>query len=467
MRQISFKLIVSISIALVLFSGCEKDSVAPVVTTPTPPPTGGGPVIPPSGPRVIYVSADSGNDANTNPFSQATPYKTLNRAASVTMPGDEVQIMNGTYTPPTDGDPNNPILKITRSGTASAYITYKAYPGAYPVLYSSGQKWNAVIVNASYIIVDGLELKGDNNNNPNSLLAGAIAAQQDHRAGIKDWTRFSQFNTNGLSIASGSGISVHHVEIRNCKIHDFAGGGIGAGRTDYITVSGNKVYNNSWFTMYGTSGISFLLPYNSDGITNIYKYKITGNTCYNNYPQVPYYNSSTSQLSDGNGIIIDIGTADLGRTLVENNICYLNGGGGIHAFKAYHVDVLNNTTYMNEQKLAYGNIDANQSNDVVFRNNIAYAKPGGKANDTFSGSNISFDNNVYFNGTVKSGTGGANSIIADPLFVNPAAGDFSLQSTSPAINAGMATSISGTITDFLGNIRLKNGKIDCGAYEIN
>jgi hypothetical protein len=56
----------------------------------------------------------------------------------------------------------------------------------------------------------------------------------------------------------------------------------------------------------------------------------------------------------------------------------------------------------------------------------------------------------------------------DPQFENPGAGDFSLSSASPAVNAGdpsAATSDVGAV-DFAGNPRIAKGRIDIGAFEL-
>jgi len=417
------------------------------------------------GSRNIYVSVNLGNDATADPFSPSTPFKTIQAASNITMPGDVVNIMDGTYQQPNTTDANHIILDIKRSGAEGAYITYQPFPGAAPIIESKGQKWNAIIVNASYIIVKDLTLYGDNQA---LSLADAKAAEIDKRAGGTNWNLYSKFNTNGIDI-SGSN-NPHHVEIRGCTVHDFPGGGIGGADCDYITIADNITYNNCWFGMWATSGISIFGPKNSDNTTG-YKIKIIRNISYNNKPQVPYTSSASSKLSDGNGIIIDANNGTqgkvvyTGRTLVENNICYKNGGGGIHIFQAHRVDVINNTTFENEQVLDYANIDALYSDDIKFINNIAYAKSGGKANDSFNNTNVTFDYNIYFTGSVKEG--GSNSKSANPLFVDAANGNFRLQSNSPAINAGTTNSITGTTYDIVNNPRIKNGRTDCGAYEIN
>jgi hypothetical protein len=59
---------------------------------------------------------------------------------------------------------------------------------------------------------------------------------------------------------------------------------------------------------------------------------------------------------------------------------------------------------------------------------------------------------------------GNGNIAADPLFVDLAAGNLRLQSSSPCINAGDNGSVT-TTTDLDGNPRILGGTVDIGAYE--
>jgi hypothetical protein len=424
-----------------------------------------------------YYVSPTGSDENNNGRYSAFPFKTIGKALSVVKPGDVVNIMPGVYTAG-----GKPLIELLpgHSGAEEKYITIKAFdPADMPVLFAAGENiWNAVSINASYIVIDGLELAG-NNANIDSL-AAYNNARLHYDKGTMDWAKTAAFNTNGLTVG-GSGQNSerpHHVIVRNCKVHDFPGGGLNLQQADYVTFENNVVYNNAWYTMYGCSGISTLTPLDNDNNTG-YKIIIRNNICYNNKTKIPWSGTANFTLSDGNGIIIDVnnrpdtgGVAPnagpyMGRTLVENNISFNNGGSGIHSFKANHVDMINNTAYHNMTKFdsGYAEIWTNQCQDVNIVNNIMYARAGGNCNMKTNHASEVYRNNIYFNGKVNTTTG-ANDKTADPLFVNPSrdglVADFHLKAGSPAIGHGTRTDyMSGADRD--GTPR--SDRVDAGAYQ--
>jgi len=419
-----------------------------------------------------YVSA-TGSNTNSGK-SVETPFLTLQKAHDLTVAGDTVFVMNGSY-----NSTSGPVLNVTRSGASTGYITYKAFKDHSPKITASGNVWNAISINGSYIVFEGFELMG---NNANITYENAFASYSEAANGGKNWAAYANYNTNGISIGGPNTESKlpHHVVIRNCKVHDFPGGGISSIQADYTTIENNIVYNNAWYMMYAGSGISILTPFNWDRSTD-YKTIVRNNICHTNKTTIPWL--SVKKLSDGNGIIIDVnqrgyndqsGTTPnpanvyTGRTLVENNISVNNGGSGIHTFKADHVDIINNTAYHNGTVVGYPDIFSNQCQDVNIINNIMYSRNGGDCNSKPKNASEVYSHNIYFNGNV--GFQGANDVVVDPQFVNLTTdfslGDFNLKSTSPAIDKGLNTVGLYSKKDIKGVARPQGLKPDIGAYEV-
>lgn len=422
--------------------------------------------------RVYYVSDITGSDANAG-TSLAAPLKRVSVAANLTLPGDTVYLLNGIHSFTVGST-----LSITRSGASGKYITYKAYPGQTPKIVATGDIWNAVSINGSYIVFEGIEMQG---NNANLTYTNALAAYNTALTGGAATTPVNaQYNTNAISIGGPNTESKfpHHVIIRNCFVHDFPGGGISSIQADYTTIEGNRVYNNAWYMMYAGSGISILNPINSDA-PDVSKYKniVRNNICFGNKTTIPWISLVPARLSDGNGIILDVnqypygGSAAsnkpyTGRTLAENNVCVNNGGSGIHSYRADHCDIINNTAYGNGTEVGYADIYAGSATDVKIMNNIMYSRTGGRANTApSSGTSVTYSNNIYFNGTV--GIMGTNDKVANPQFVNlnidPLLGNFNVAVGSPAIDGG--TNAIFSAKDIRGIARPQGAAVDCGAYE--
>lgn len=403
-----------------------------------------------------YYVSGKGSDTN-NGLSTSTAFRTIQKAADLTQPGDTVFVMNGLYT---NFWPKGDAVTINHSGSPSAWITYEAYPGNSPKLKFNG--WSGFYVaGAAYIEINGFKIEG---NNDSVTLNYAL----------------TQKSNLDNSITSGYGILVdghtlnHHIRVVNNKVYKCGGAGIQFSHSDYVTVKNNKVYDNGWYSPNGNSDISLYQNANSDNNTG-YKNYVINNVSYGNYNYIPF--SITGTITDGNGIIIDDSKNTqnnstygvyTGKTLVANNLVFNNGGSGIHTYYSGHVDVINNTAYMNSQNPAIngGEIFAMESEDVNILNNILYSASGKKLTSNWNNSNVTYDYNIYFNST-DIAVLGPKDLQMQPQFVNPstdsAFADFHLQSTSPAINSGTPNLAPKTDRDR--NSRPLCGAYDRGAYE--
>ncbi|WP_158264168.1 right-handed parallel beta-helix repeat-containing protein [Amycolatopsis sp. CA-126428] len=387
-----------------------------------------------------YFVSPAGSDSNPG-TSSARPFKTIQKAADATAPGDVVQLMSGTYQETATG---RDVVNITRSGAPGAPITYEAFPGAKPVIHPV-TGWNGIrITGASHIRISGLEVAG----NALALDLAEARSQAGRRTPV--------FNTNciGAYKDEKTGQPAHDLDISGNDVHHCPGGGISAIDADRVTINGNRVHSTSWYTEYATSGISILRATDvGTGDPAQYKIRITGNTVYDNETKVIW--TRIGKYSDGNGIIIDtlkdkegMGADYQGRVLVSGNVSFDNGGSGIHSFKSQHVDIANNTAYHNGRSPnmdPYANIFAAYSADVRIFNNIVVASPGKPVNSNGKNTDVSYDYNIYFGGNAPVATG-AHDLVADPKLSRPgtdsATANFGLVKGSPAIDSGSTSQLA-------------------------
>ena len=406
---------------------------------------------------VKYYVSEKGFDANSG-LSPEKAFRNIQRAADVTKPGDTVFIMNGIYK---RDDPTCNIVNITRSGKPDAWITYQAFPGHSPELKS--KNLNAIMIDgASYIAIDGLSMKGGSDN-----------INLEYALSQKDNLKNPETSGNGIEIAEKGDQKPHHITISRCKIYNFCGGGILSRHADYVTIEDNTIRENTFYSPYGGSGISNYRNWNSDEGNTGYKMIIRRNVIHHNLNMIPTL--ASKNIVGGNGIIVE----DLrnsqndpkqgnynGRTLIENNIIYCNGGRGVYVFQSDGVDIVNNTLYQNSQhpKISDGEICVINSGDVKVYNNIMYALKDRPANTIQDATDTYFDYNLVFNGKL-SGKPGHSIIGEDPLFFNEKKHGFYLKDRSPAIDAG--TKLLKSATDIRGVERPQGRAVDIGAYERN
>jgi parallel beta-helix repeat protein len=408
-----------------------------------------------------YVDGLFGNDANKG--TKAAPFFHVWKGLQVARPGDTVHLLPTIVYPP--------FGVIDQAGTASAPITIEG-DGVAPHL---------------------TRVNGDGAN-------FAIQVNSSSKNTSSSYIDILNFDTEAPGPWYGIyvGDHCHHVVISGNRIHDSGVGGINTTHADYVTISHNIVYSNSRYTATGYfgSGISTYENNDIDANTGV-KMIIDSNTIYGN-TNVP--NVTGGQDSDGSGIILDDlrhtqsdRVAYKGRTLVENNVVYRNGGRGIDIFHSDHITAVNNTVYHNnrdphESSWRPGEIMADTSGDIQIYNNIVYSN-GSHCPDNChvalsiesgSGLPIASDYALGYNSKNNSNleyylgsdaghhntnviTIGSHNLWADPLFVDAAKHDFQLQSSSPgrgSANPSVAPSV-----DILGHSRPPHGPTDIGAYQ--
>ncbi|MBC7807286.1 MAG: right-handed parallel beta-helix repeat-containing protein [Akkermansiaceae bacterium] len=283
------------------------------------------------------------NDGRTEKTAFATPQKAIDAA----QPGDIVLVMDGTYMP---HDVQDGVVAFRRPGTPAAWITLKNYPGHRPLLSPIGA-WNAIRIGQrgtkempskepalAYLEVRGFIMRGE---------ADLAKEKFADKVGKPD----PNTNNNGVNITSRYESQIpHHIRVAD-NVIEYCGGGGTSGAGDWITIENNIVRNNCWWTIYAGSGISFNGLANFDAADNAYKILVRNNVASGNRCFVAW--GRVKRISDGNGIIIDTNYVPaknkvyFGRTLVQSNLTFNNGGSGIHAFRSHRVDIINNTAYYN------------------------------------------------------------------------------------------------------------------------
>lgn len=404
-----------------------------------------------------YFVSGAGDDKNSGTTPDSA-FRTIQKAANLANPGDVVSVMNGQYSNACGGCS---VVDVTRSGSADAWIVFRAYEGHKPMLKFDGWHGFQIKGGASYIEITGFEVQGSR-------------AEQTF-----EYCRAERQNNNPL--CNGNGITAdgrgdgdkkpHHIRIANNRVWQCTGGGINAIQADYVTIEDNVVHENAWYSRFANSGISIYQAWNFDDETG-QKIVIRRNRVFNNRSIVDW--SATNRLSDGNGIIVDdLRNTQNGSRLgvykgvvrIENNLSFNNGGAGIQSFLSDNVEVINNTAYKNGQVVNYADILINQCLGARVMNNIASSRKGGRPIEVIRGGNVQVDFNLIFGGTQPAA--GPNDLVGDPLFIAEstewAVSDFRPLAGSPAVGSGDGAVAPGE--DLAKQSRPAGGRVARGAFE--
>ena len=432
-----------------------------------------------------YYVSPSGNDSNSG--SLTSPFRSINRAiGAAQQPGDTVIIRKGTYQLFRTVVPN-------ASGKPGSPITIKSYRNEKVILDGANLPEEKSIFGlaASYIVIEGLELKGAPKNGVtiwgpgnriNNVTVRNCIIRDCQGAGI--FTGFNTKNQGAYAVLIEGNQVFNNVlmnEVR--KPNPLWAQGISCGLARQVTVRNNQVFGN-----YG-EGIGFYLSDNCIAM---------GNSVYDNFSIDVYLDNATNCQVIGNRVFstrnpkyfrfkvpsngIQIANETYRypdkasssnpstKNIIANNVvyghnnafCYGNyqeGGGLIDTF------IVNNTFYNSTGELI--RIDGDQHRNALIANNLFFHTNPRKQitfiRQPFQG--LEFSNNAWFGGIVARHVQSRGDVNADPKLLNPGNNEFQLTRTSPCIDKGRMLNLPEmNQKDFANNTRIFR-QIDIGAYE--
>jgi hypothetical protein len=431
-----------------------------------------------SGPRLngavtpqnkTYYVAPTGSDSN--PGTEARPWRTIQKAADTLTAGDTVYIRSGTY---------RERVIPQYSGSAGSTITYAAYPGATVTLDGSGITLPDDLAglfdvsNKSYLRISGLRVSNAGPHNDN---AGILILDSSHIVVENNQTYHT--NSSGIGVWGSS-----HVTVDGNRIDEAGGGGwqecISVAGTGTFEVRNNEVLNchkeGICIKDGASSGQVFRNRVHHTERVGIYVDAWDKHT-----HDISVFQNVVHDVSDGDGFAVASEQGGLLQNVaLYNHLAYhnryigfsvtTNGVGG----PMEGITIINNTAYDNGWTVWGGGIAVDNPNaqNVVVRNNILsrnlyfqlVVAPGIPAQ------NVATDHNLVdgYRGT-EGEIYGDHAVVGDPGFVSPSGADFHLRGNSPAIDAGSPDGAPGV--DYDGHLRPHDGnhdgvaEVDIGAYE--
>lgn len=405
---------------------------------------------------LIYVDIDAtgGNDGS----SWSDAYTDLQDALADAVEDAQIWIAEGIYSP---GSARSDYFDFDMDDLS----VYGGFDGTETALSERSIAVNTTILSAD---VNGDDTGVDftaNNRSENNYHVGKISADRVTLDGLQ----FNDAQADGSSNdATGggillrdqiSGVSALSPTIRNCEFNNNVSNAGGAGiliriETGNSTVTiENCVFNNNLST-YGT-GLYLLLDRNYIVNLNVTNSLFTNNTSKDNalgqqgFTGSSIWSRTNWQSSTLNTNITNCtfsGNSDIGNRSDSEK--------GTLAFSKV-------VTYASTAVL-----NANIYNSIVYDNTdiIANATPSINRGHETAANNINVANSIsedsFTNATSTTGISAS-----DPLFTDASNDDFTLQASSPAIDAGDNSLVNDFLTDIIGNVRVHNSTVDLGPYE--
>lgn len=407
--------------------------------------------------NIYFVNPGAPNAADANPGTFEAPFQTLHRSRKVMQAGDTVYVEGGTFT---SADPDAPgwdsVLLLSAdtdpSGTADEPVAYIGYPGEPPLIDAQEPLRRGIFMTPGinhYVFAnlrftqgiapyegmlqiggDGHRVIGNSFVDGRSSTAVGVLGDSAHiqvlgnlmkNNGSGDWEDGVGFYLQGFGTNQDIDFGWNQILDQRGRRAVQLFGHEDGDRIDDVRIHDNLITGSQQLR-------NNVLLGGSDGSTNV-------------LGTVSVYNNVIAG-ADWEGLRVD---DPEGTVSIQNNVLYDNGTLGPDS----HAQIF-------LQRAGAGL--------VTVQNNILYAQAGQTYLDFGAGVDssvlIASHNLVYNAGSCP--TWDTDCLELDPQFVSPAAGDFRLAPSSPAIDAGIDT---GVARDFQGVPRPQGAAYDIGAFE--
>lgn len=417
----------------------------------------------------MYYVSTTGNDSN--PGTQAAPWKTIQKAANTMVAGQTTIVLAGDY--------SGQRVQVTKPGAPGAVITYKA---------QGTVTMKGFTVKANYIAVLGFDIS---NTDDNWQEGWGIFVQSSYCDIEGNYVHFATTGGIRLWAAAGNWTETSNCVVRNNRLYRNGNAGIDVNGRNHL-VEGNEIWGTIQYHPkhpgpQDANGINF------SGMGHIIRKNYIHDISYgipeNINPHIDAFQTWADQWHEGaHNVVIEQNlvrnmtvqsTAEVGQgfmlekasnLIIRNNI--IQSYVTVYASNNNQSLTITNNTFVSTLAIppagSFSGVYLTATTDAQIKNNIFYDFPDSPVYifDSLSQQGLDVGYNLVYrsDGKVPKGSPYPHDLWGvNPMFASPATNDYHLEAGSRAIDA--ADALPSVTNDIDGTLRPQGAGYDIGAYE--